>query len=308
MSEVSQWIGAAIKMRWVHKCFSSLLVSMVERLANVRIILVETAGARNLGSIARIMKNMGLRHLVLVNPQCDYLDAEARQMAVHAVDVLAAAQIVSSLPAALVGCHRAIATTVRSRSVDTPLEHPRVALPWLLAEATEALRSALIFGAEDRGLSNAELKYAQRFVYIPSTVEYASLNLAQAVGICCYELAQVGWAEPLKVGGNPEPFSLSRSTASVSLRGDGHGSDPISEAVGVAAIDALEGYYQQLEALLLQIGYLHPHTATSRMEKFRRLYNRAYPTETEVAMLRGILRQMKWALTVQSNTENRSSD
>ncbi|MGL5061645.1 MAG: RNA methyltransferase, partial [Microcoleus sp.] len=57
-----------------------------------------------------------------------------------------------------------------------------------------------------------------------------------------------------------------------------------------------EGYYGQLETLLLKIGYLHPHTAASRMAKFRRLYNRAYPTVEEVAMLRGILRQVEWAI------------
>ena len=63
-----------------------------------------------------------------------------------------------------------------------------------------------------------------------------------------------------------------------------------------APLENLEGYYQQLETLLLKIGYLQPHTAASRMEKFRRLYNRAYPTIEEVAMLRGVLRQTEWAM------------
>jgi tRNA/rRNA methyltransferase len=47
---------------------------------------------------------------------------------------------------------------------------------------------------------------------------------------------------------------------------------------------------------LLKIGYLYPHTAPSRMEKFRRLFNRAELSTEEVTMLRGILRQMEWAL------------
>jgi tRNA/rRNA methyltransferase len=58
----------------------------------------------------------------------------------------------------------------------------------------------------------------------------------------------------------------------------------------------MEGFYQQLESLLLSIGYLYPHTAASRMEKFRHLYNRAYLQTTEVGMLRGILRQVEWAI------------
>jgi tRNA/rRNA methyltransferase len=64
-------------------------------------------------------------------------------------------------------------------------------------------------------------------------------------------------------------------------------------------LEAVEDYYQHLEAVLLKIGYLYPHTASARMEKFRHLLNRATPTTGEVAMLRGILRQMEWALQFQ---------
>jgi tRNA/rRNA methyltransferase len=244
-------------------------------LAHIRIVLVEPAGALNVGSIARILKNMGLSRMVLVNPSCDPLSAEARQMAVHAADVLEAAEIVPTLPDALKGCQRAIATTVRTRSINTPLEHPRTALPWLFKEDQPTLQSALIFGSEDRGLSNEELKYAQRFVCIPSSPVYQSLNLAQAVAICCYELYQ--WVS--------QPMTI-HETVSVS---------PQNPEL-LASLDDLEGYYQNLEELLLKIGYLHPHTISSRMEKFRRLLNRAYPAPTEVAMLRGILRQVAWAI------------
>ena len=93
-------------------------------------------------------------------------------MAVHADDVLRAAQIKPTLPEALRGCHRAIATTVRSRAIATALEHPREALPWLLEDFQEDGQTALIFGAEERGLSNDELNCAQRFVYIPSSPIY----------------------------------------------------------------------------------------------------------------------------------------
>ena len=141
-------------------------------LAEIKIILVESEGALNVGSIARVMKNMGLSQLVLVNPQCDYCGKEARQMAVHAQDVLDNAVMVNSLPEALIGCQRAIATTARSRSLPTVLQSPREGLPWLLAPHTS---SALIFGPEARGLSNSELKYAQKFVGIPAHPDYPSL-------------------------------------------------------------------------------------------------------------------------------------
>ena len=66
--------------------------------AGVRIVLVEPAGPLNVGAIARVMKNLGLQHLVLVNPQCEPLSVEAQVMAVHAVDVLEAAQQMATLP------------------------------------------------------------------------------------------------------------------------------------------------------------------------------------------------------------------
>ncbi|RCJ25754.1 RNA methyltransferase [Nostoc sp. ATCC 43529] len=243
-------------------------------LAGLRIVLVEPAGPLNVGAIARVMKNFGLHNLILVNPQCDPLSAEALKMAVHAKEILESALVVPTLPEALHGCVRAIATTGRLCSWEIPLENPRTALPWLLEEPEKP--AALIFGREDRGLSNEELNYAQRFVFIPTSENYLSLNLATAVAICCYELSQC---------------TQQRETQIL----------PQSE---LASLDVVETYYQQLESLLLKIGYLYPHTAASRMEKFRQLYNRAGLQTGEVAMLRGILRQVEWALKNERDGEN----
>ncbi|MBD2090236.1 RNA methyltransferase [Microcoleus sp. FACHB-1515] len=234
-------------------------------LSAIRIVLVEPAGALNVGSIARIMKNMGLQQLVLVDPHCDPLGAEARQMAVHAIDILEAAICVETIPDALQGCDRAIATTGRDQAIESVLESPRQSLPWLL-QVRSPHQAALIFGPEDRGLNNAELHYAQRLLRIPSSPNYPSLNLAQAVAVCCYELYLMAIDPQL-----PAPETAER-----------------------AAIESIEAFYDQLETVLLQIGYLYPHTAQSRMEKFRRLFNRSQLSAAEVAMLRGILRQMAW--------------
>jgi len=261
-------------MEWEDGSYYPLIMT-IPSLAQIRIVLVEPAGALNVGSVARVMKNMGLSELVLVKPQCDRLGAEARLMAVRAADVLESAREVETLAEALQGCVKAIATSGRDRATFTSaIETPRSALPWLLDAP-----SALIFGREDSGLTNAEMNHAQRLLQIPSTDAYPSLNLAQAVAICCYELssAQAASASPANV-----------VSPSVSL--------PQLSPLDLAPLDDLEGYYQHLEALLLEIGYLYPDTAPSRMEKFRKLLNRAYPTISEVAMLRGILRQMTWAL------------
>ncbi|WP_027269387.1 RNA methyltransferase [Leptolyngbya sp. PCC 6406] len=247
------------------------------RLSAIRIVLVEPAGPLNVGSVARAMANMGLARLVLVNPQCDPLGDEARQMAVHAGALLETAQVVSTLPEALEGCRRAIATTARHRAQGPSLELPEAALPWLLDAAPNS--TALIFGPEDRGLSNEELNFAQRWVGIPSNPAYPSLNLAQAVAVCCYELGRA--------------VVPRESQSGAELRSQ----FPAPLTPGpVATLDQLEGFYNQLATVLLQIGYVYPHTCESRMEKFRHFFNRAAPTEQELAMLRGILRQMDWAL------------
>ncbi len=245
---------------------------MSSSLHHIRIVLVEPAGALNVGSIARVLKNMGLTQLAIVNPQCEVLGEEATRMAVHAIDLLTAARLVPDLPTALQGCTRVIATTARDRAIPTQLETPRQALPWLV-ESTEP--TALIFGREDSGLTNAELNYATRYIRIPVGSEYSSLNLAQAVGVCTYELQMCVT--------NPDDNLVTNLA-------------PIPAQTDIAPVEVVEGYYQQLESLLLEIGYLLPHTAAHRMEKLRRLYNRSQLSPNEVALLRGVLRQVSWAI------------
>jgi tRNA/rRNA methyltransferase len=240
----------------------------------IRIILVEPAGALNLGSIARVMKNMGLTQLVIVNPQCEVLGEEATRMAVHAIDLLQSARIVADLPTALQGCTRVIATTARDRAIPTQLETPRQALPWLVESSQP---TALIFGREDSGLTNAELNYAQRYIRIPVGSAYSSLNLAQAVGVCAYELQMCVTAASQE---------LVQTVPS------------LPQQLDLAPVELVEGYYQQLETLLLEIGYLLPHTAAHRMEKIRRIYNRSQLSPNDVALLRGMLRQIRWAMVV----------
>lgn len=245
---------------------------MSNSLHHIRIVLVEPAGALNIGSISRVMKNMGLSQLVIVNPQCEVYGEEASRMSVHAIDLLQSSRIVPDLPTALAGCTRVIATTARERAIPTLLETPRQVLPWLV-ESNEP--TALIFGREDSGLTNAELNYATRYLRIPVGSDYSSLNLAQAVGICAYEL-QV-------------------CASNIELNQQDLKSQ-IPQQSDIAPVELVEGYYQQLETLLLEIGYLLPHTAPHRMEKIRRLYNRSQLSPNEVALLRGILRQVSWAI------------
>jgi tRNA/rRNA methyltransferase len=285
---------------------------------NIRIVLVETAGSINLGSVARVMQNMGLSDLWLVNPQCDRLGEDAQIMAVHAKQILAQATIVDRLPDALVGCQRAIATAGRITTTAStgdqagfspetvPLTDPRRGIAWLM----QANCSAIVFGAEDRGLSNAELQYCQQAIRIPVDEEHPSLNLAQAVAICCYEvhLASEMWQNPTYSGdrtfkalnlGNSPKISTSQMAEDLlqSATIDEAQTSADSKIPDLSAtLDRVEAFYTQLESVLLEIGYLYPHTAFRRMQKLRQLFNRANLTSSEVSMLRGIIRQIKWAI------------
>ena len=287
-------------------------------IAAVRIVLVSPAGPLNIGSIARVMKNFGLSQLYLVAPQCDPLGPEALQMAVHADDILRSAQIVKTIPEALAGCKHAIATTARVRGFNAPLQSPETALPNLLTPDNAA--TALIFGPEDRGLSNEELTYAQTFTKISTTAAYSALNLAQAVAVCCYELSRVTQSPNSKETKRKDPHESDRQDAhptgdtGLAMQNNALQNSPSSakqtesdhqnRPQNRATLNELEGYYQHLETVLLKVEYLYPHTAASRMRKFRQLLNRAVPTSNEVALIRGMLRQVEWAISRQDQPQH----
>jgi tRNA/rRNA methyltransferase len=240
------------------------LVKM-QSLDEVRIVLVEPAGARNVGSIARVMTNMGLRQLVIVNPRCDWCSIEAEHMAVRGRDILTNTQIVADLPAALVDCRVVVATTHRDLDLPQMPQSPKQALTnlWQVTGA-----KAVVFGREDCGLTNQELDLAQHYLRIPVAKSYTSLNLAQAVGICAYELYQLAQTDL----------------------------EPVVPLQNFAPADQIDRYFQHLEDLLLQVGYLQAHTAANRMSKLRKLANRATLSEEELALLWGTVKQIGWKL------------
>jgi tRNA/rRNA methyltransferase len=260
----------------------------IANLGRVRIVLVQTAGPRNLGSVARVMKNMGLDDLWLVDPQCDPQDPEARAMAVHARELLEQVRIVPHLTDALRDCQRAIATVGRVPEAPS-VTLPEEGLAWLLAVS----QGAIVFGPEDRGLSNGELQYCQRILQIPTTKSYPSLNLAQAVGICAYTLRRLVLDADVPPSDRPLLSGPLRPNLPSKMAGDLLESYPLEHST----IAEREAAYTQLEDLLLRIGFLYPHTRFQRMQKVRHLFERSHLTSAEVTFLRGILRQMNWALS-----------
>jgi TrmH family RNA methyltransferase len=161
-------------------------------LSRIRVVLVEPKGPRNVGATARAMKNFGLSRLVLVNaPAID--DPECLEMATNAHDVLRAAEVVSSLDAALGGAALVIGTTARTRH-RLPTETPDAAAPGVIEAAAGGQQVAILFGREAHGLSAAELRRCHAVLSIRTGDAHASLNVAQAVLVVAYELFRASGA------------------------------------------------------------------------------------------------------------------
>ena len=236
--------------------------------AQLAVVLVEPSGPLNVGSVARLCANFDVGELRLVAPRCDHLGEEARRMAVHGGWLLEQARLFPSLSAALADCCRVVATSGRRAGEPLPLQAPEPALRWL-AQARGPC--ALVFGREDRGLSNDELLQAGQLLTLGSGDAYASLNLSHAAALVLHSWHCLG--SSLEVGGLPEP----------------------SDRQG------LEAMLGDAEALLLDVGFLHPHTAHARMAKLRGLLQRAQISTEEVALVRGMVRQLRWASERQTN-------
>ena len=248
---------------------------------SLQLVLVEPAGPLNVGSVARLCANFGIEGLRLVAPRCDPLGEEARRMAVHGIALLEQARTYPSLAAALADCSRVVATSGRGEGEPLPPSPPGEALRWLLGAGCgtgsggiTAQPSALVFGREDRGLSNDELLQAGRILQIATGPAYASLNLSHAVAVVLHELHGLRLQPPAGAAA-PGP-------------GEADGAEPCPRGL-------LEAALADAEALLLEVGYLYPHTAHARMAKLRALLQRAQIRPPEVALLRGMVCQLRWA-------------
>jgi tRNA/rRNA methyltransferase len=230
-----------------------------------KLVLVEPAGPLNVGSVARLCRTYGIEELRLVAPRCDPLGDEARLMAVKGFPLLQQARLFPTLAAALADCGRVVATSGRPEGEPLPLEAPDDALAWLLA-GDPGPPSALVFGREDRGLSNDELLQAGRLLQIPTPTPHGSLNLSHAVALVLHDLHRVAQVPSVVTGAEP----------------------PCPRGV-------LEAMLSDAEELLLEVGFLLPHTAHARMAKLRALLQRGQVSAPEVALLRGLVCQLRWA-------------
>ncbi|MCL9651381.1 tRNA (cytosine(32)/uridine(32)-2'-O)-methyltransferase TrmJ [Pantoea agglomerans] len=233
-------------------------------LQNIRIVLVETSHTGNMGSVARAMKTMGLTNLYLVNPLVKP-DSQAISLAAGASDVIGDAKIVDSLDEAIAGCSLVVGTSARSRSLPWPMLDARECGVKSVEESQQA-PVALVFGRERVGLTNDELQKCHYHVAIQANPEYSSLNLAMAVQIIAYEV-RMAWLQAQEQASPPPQY----------------------EESPYPLVDDLERFYQHMEQMMLNSGFIREANPGQVMSKLRRLYTRARPERDELNILRGML-------------------
>lgn len=230
------------------------------------VVLVRPQEEGNIGAAARAMANFGLDRLILVAPEAR-LGGVARAFAVGAGEILARAEIVPTLPAALAEFRRVVATTsARDRALDIPQLSARE-LPALLAADRPGTATALVFGPERSGLTNDELALASAVVRIPCAPAQPTLNLAQAVLLVAYERFAALAAPP-----------------------------PAARREPPASFAEIAGLFSHFEELFGRSGFARDDTAARVERDLRQLLSRAAPSAREVRLLRGLLRRTGGAL------------
>ena len=239
----------------------------------VRIVLVGTTHPGNIGASARAMKVMGLTDLWLVSP-AKQPNAESFALAAGADDVLEGATEVDSLAEALSGCSKVFGTTARARSLAWPILSPRAAARSVLSSNTDE-RIAFVFGREHSGLSNDEVSLCQQLIRIPTAVNFSSLNLAQAVQVCAYEIQVAALGQSL-----PEHEAVQ--------------DDPL------ATHEATERLFNHWISVMTDVGYLFPDNPRLLPQRTRRILAKAKLTVTETQICRGFLSAIEKSLAGKS--------
>jgi tRNA/rRNA methyltransferase len=238
-------------------------------LSHLDIVLFRPKYPENVGSVARAMLNMGARNLVLVDPQGFDLDKAAPLATVHARHILETARIEPTLRAALSGTALVIGTTARTGGWRKGLFSPaHAADEAVLPRLAEGGRVALVFGPEDRGLTNEETSLCDHLVMIPAHPDCTSLNLSQAVLILLYECFQRSLATPFEPKGPPQERD--------------------------ASFEERDVLFANLQAALSDIGFLKDQNADYWMLPVRRFFGRFRLRRNEFNLLMGVCRQVRW--------------
>tara|TARA_B100000524_G_scaffold3430_1_gene2174 strand:- start:82 stop:831 length:750 start_codon:yes stop_codon:yes gene_type:complete len=236
--------------------------------SNLKVILVEPNGPLNVGSVARLCSNFNVDELRIVAPKCDIFSLEAKKMALRGQKYLDHCKIFDNLEKAIFDCDLVLASCGRiDVSKDSFIESSEDIFNWILS-IKKINNLAIIFGREDRGLSNQELLLANKTFNIPTSQDNPSLNLSHAVSIVLYELNK-----------------SSRKNFKKEL-----------EVFDLASSKQIYDSFLEIEEMLIRVGYLLKHTSKAKISKFKSYILRANTSMHEINVLRGIVHQINWFL------------
>ena len=235
-------------------------------LENIRIVLVDPKYAGNIGSICRVMMNMGITDLAIVAPGEHLCWEEARKLAYKAEPMLDGLKTFQTLEDAVADCTVVAGTSARTGLYRDHAYLPREIAPIVLDSAVNH-KAALVFGREDKGLFNEELAVCTHIINIPSSDLYRSLNLSHAVMVCCYEL--------FLLANNPsyEPPTEISPEADGAMR---------------------KRLYEAWSAMMLETGFCEIEKLDHMMLGLRRIFSRGKLTDNDVKILLGLAKQSRW--------------
>lgn len=233
------------------------------RLENVTIVLKGPKYPGNIGSVARCAKNMGIEKIVVVGGS-EYDREEMNRMSTHlAADVVENIEYHEDLREALAPFRYIVGTTARrgntnlKRSITDPREMAQAIAP--IVKKNEV---GLLFGPEDRGLTNSELKYCDMLVSIPTSERMRSINLSHSVMIIAYEVFTASC-------GSNSSFTPKLATSAEK-----------------------EGMYDHMQEILMKMNYIYPESPHYAMTSIRNLFSRLNLTARDVKIIRGVCRQI----------------
>ena len=230
----------------------------------INIVLVDTIHPGNIGSVARAMKTMGLSRLSLVNPRV-FPSGDANALSGNATDVLKNAQIYSSIKEAIKDSTFVYATSSRDRSIQWPITDAVSAAKDIHNETSNNKEISIIFGKEDRGLTNDELEFANRLIEIPANPQYPVLNLAMSVQIISYEIFKTSSDNNLKEWRDyPEVNS-----------------------------EQLQMLIDHFIETAVEIDVIDPDNPKKIISRIKRMFTRLQPDEMEASFMRGFLSGIK---------------
>lgn len=236
----------------------------MDMLGNIRVVLVEPIFGGNIGSVCRAMNNNGITDLAIVNPRPETDWEDARKLSCNAKAQLGARKEFPTLEQAVADCTVVVGTSARTGFYRDTAYSPREFAPIALGSAKDH-KIALVFGREDKGLFNEELALCTHIIQIPSSELYTSLNLSQAVMVCCYEL--------FTAAGVFQPSEEKAEEADSELR---------------------ERMFEVWREMMIKTEFTHDQKLEHMMMGLRRIFSRGKLTVPDVKILMGLAKQSIW--------------